>query len=330
MSGFDSLTGYSTYAGCCACGDSLKLLEGVEDESVDLVITSPPFALQRKKPYGNAEQEEYVEWLCRFGRVVFQKLKASGSFVLDIGGAYEKGLPVYSLYQFRVLLALCDGVGFRLAQPFYWHNPGALPAPIEWVNKRKLRAKTSVNTVWWLCKSGDCKADVTKVLTPYSPRMERLIAHPEDFVKEEGTRRPSGHVLGQSSWVKDNGGAIPPNLLQISNTESNGQYLRYCKTMGLRGHPARFPAALPEFFIKFLTNEGDLVVDIFAGSNTTGQAAERLGRRWLSFENIQEYVASSVFRFAGSMKEARDYYTQIKAGKHAQIASNETLTLPLD
>ena len=323
MTDFRFLNGYSTRLGSCVCGDSLTLLGAMENESVDLVVTSPPFALQRKKSYGNEKQDEYVEWLCQFGRLVFQKLKASGSFVVDIGGAYEKGIPIYSLYQFRVLLALCDDVGFRLAQPFYWHNPGALPAPIEWVNKRKLRAKTSVNTVWWLCKGAECKADVTKVLTPYSSRMERLIAHPEEFVKEEGTRRPSGHILGQSSWTRNNGGAIPPNLLQISNTESNGRYLRYCKSMGLKGHPARFPPALPEFFIKFLTGEGDLVLDIFSGSNTTGQAAEKLGRRWLGFEIMQEYVAASVFRFADSFEEAHSYHVQITEGRHAQVSNGQ-------
>ena len=319
------MNGYSTSFGACVCGDALTLLKELDDNSIDLVMTSPPFALQRQKAYGNEKQEEYVDWLCNFGRLIFRKLKDSGSFVLDIGGAYEKGSPTYSLYQFRTLLALCDNIGFRLAQPFYWHNPGALPAPIEWVNKRKLRAKTSVNTVWWLCKDTKCKADITNVLIPYSSRMERLIAHPEEFVKGEGTRRPSGHVLGQASWAKDNGGAIPPNLLQISNTESNGQYLRYCKAIGVKGHPARFPTALPEFFIKFLTDEGDLVLDIFAGSNTTGQAAEKLGRRWLSFDISQEYIATSVLRFVDSPEAAQEYHAQIIEGRHVQLMPTQIL-----
>ena len=316
---FDSQIGYTTAYGDCICGDSHELLNRLEDNSINLVVTSPPFALQRKKEYGNESQERYVDWLCQFGKLVYQKLKDDGSFVVDIGGAYEKGRPTYSLYQFKTLIKLCDEVGFHLAQPFYWHNPSALPAPIEWVNKRKLRAKTSVNTVWWLCKSPFCKADVTNVLAPYSTRMERLISNPEEFVKEEGTVRPSGHVLGKSSWSKNNGGAIPPNLLQISNSESNSQYLRYCKKIGVKGHPARFPSGLPEFFIKFLTQEGDLVVDIFGGSNTTGQVAEKLNRRWLSFDLSQEYVAASVFRFSNSDKEASKNYSRIMNGEHIII-----------
>jgi DNA modification methylase len=311
---FSNTVGYSTNKGMCICGNSLDLLKQLDDNSVNLVVTSPPFALQRKKKYGNETQELYVDWLCEFARIVYQKLKEDGSFVIDIGGAYEKGIPTYSLYQFRVLLKLCDEVGFRLAQPFYWHNPSALPSPIEWVNKRKLRAKTSVNTVWWLCKSPYCKSDIKKVLAPYSSRMKKLIANPEEFVKEEGVVRPSGHILGKSSWSKDNGGAIPSNLLQISNSESNSQYLRMCKSLGIKGHPARFPQGLPEFFIKFLTDENDLVIDIFGGSNTTGQVAEKLNRKWLSFELSQEYVATSVFRFTNDVTTSKDSYNKIMVG----------------
>lgn len=308
------MAGYKTNMGECVCGDSLELLQTIPDESVDLVVTSPPFALQRKKAYGNEEQDAYVEWLCQFGKLVFQKLKQTGSFVIDIGGAYQKGIPAYALYQFKALIRLCDDIGFSLAQPFYWHNPSALPAPIEWVNKRKLRAKTSVNTVWWLCKDPmKCKADITKVLTPYSERMKKLIKNPEGFVAAEGTERPSGHRLGLSSWTHDNGGAIPPNLLQISNTESNSQYLRYVKAIGTKGHPARFPEGLPEFFIKFLTDENDLVIDIFGGSNTTGATAERLGRRWKTFELSKEYVAASYCRFAASADDAKSKYNEILA-----------------
>ena len=318
----DSYVGYTTKLGKFICGDSLNLLSELEDNSVDLVMTSPPFALQRKKEYGNESQNDYVDWLCEFGKLVFAKLKDTGSFVIDIGGAYEKGQPTYSLYQFRTLIKLCDEVGFHLAQPFYWHNPSALPAPIEWVNKRKVRAKTSVNTVWWLCKSPACKSDITKVLTPYSERMEKLFANPDGFVKEEGIIRPSGHVLGKSSWSKNNGGAIPPNLLQISNSESNSQYLRYCKALGIKGHPARFPAPLPEFFIKMLTDENDLVIDIFGGSNTTGFVAEKHNRKWLTFELSQEYVAASVLRFAQSEEIGTECYNRIMNGECVDVSAH--------
>ncbi len=306
------MAGYITNRGQCICGDALHELDRLEDDSINLVITSPPFALQRKKAYGNEEQEKYVDWLCQFGRKVYQKLREDGSFVLDIGGAYEKGEPSYSLYQFRTLIKMVDDVGFKLAQPFYWHNPSALPAPIEWVNKRKLRAKSSVNTVWWFCKNPRaCKANVKNVLVPYSSRMQNLVDHPENYIKGDSVQRPSGHVLTISSWTTNNGGAIPSNLLQIPNSESNSQYLRYCKKNHVKGHPARFPAALPEFFIKFLTDEDDIVIDIFGGSNTTGMVAENNNRNWLTFELNQEYVANSVFRFVNDENIAAQMYTAI-------------------
>lgn len=309
------MSGYMTRLGRCICRDSLEELPRFEDQSINLVITSPPFALQRKKAYGNEDQDNYADWLCQFGELVYQKLREDGSFVIDIGGAYEKGEPSYSLYQFRTLIKMVDEIGFKLAQPFYWHNPSALPAPIEWVNKRKLRAKTSVDTIWWLCKNPKiCKADVRKVLAPYSDRMQNLIQHPDEYIKGNTAERPSGHVLTSFSW-KDNGGAIPSNMLKFSNSESNSRYLRYCKKFGIKAHPARYPKALPEFFIKLLTDEGDLVVDIFSGSNTTGMVAENLQRRWMSFDICQDYVASSSFRFAKSEEDAKMYYDEMMKGQ---------------
>lgn len=285
---------YRTDHGTQVCGDSLDLLALMPDESVDLVMTSPPFALLRAKKYGNADQAAYVEWLTTFGEEVKRVLKPTGSFVLDLGGAYKRGSPTRSLYQFRVLIRFVDDLGFHLAEEFYWYNPAKLPSPIEWVNKRKIRVKDAVNTVWWFSKNEYPKADVTQVLQPYSKRMQKLLENPEAFYDAKG--RPSEHSIS-TSFGNDNGGAIPPNLIQLPNTDSNSSYLRTARRLGRRSHPARFPEGLPEFFIRFLTEPGDLVVDIFSGSNTTGAVAQRLDRRWLAFELSREYAALSILRF---------------------------------
>lgn len=285
---------YRTDHGTQVCGDSLELLAQMPDESVDLVMTSPPFALLRAKKYGNADQAAYVEWLTTFGEEVKRVLKPTGSFVLDLGGAYKRGSPTRSLYQFRVLIRFVDDLGFHLAEEFYWYNPAKLPSPIEWVNKRKIRVKDAVNTVWWFSKNEYPKADVTQVLQPYSKRMQKLLENPEAFYDAKG--RPSEHSIS-TSFGNDNGGAIPPNLIQLPNTDSNSSYLRTARRLGRRSHPARFPEGLPEFFIRFLTEPGDLVVDIFSGSNTTGAVAQRLDRRWLAFELSREYAALSILRF---------------------------------
>lgn len=285
---------YRTTRGQAYVGDSLELLPELSDNTIDLVITSPPFALLRQKTYGNVEETGYVQWIKPFGREVFRVLKESGSFVLDLGGAYRSGIPSRSLYNFRVLLAFCDEIGFHLAEDFYWFNPAKLPSPIEWVNKRKIRAKDSVNTVWWFSKTDSPKADVRKVLAPYSDRMKKLIEDPESFYTPK--KRPSGHDIS-AGFGKDNGGAIPSNLLSIPNTDSNSSYLRLCKELGLERHPARFPPELPAFFIKMLTDEEDVILDIFGGSNTTGFAAEALKRKWLTFEMNRQYLFSSALRF---------------------------------
>lgn len=312
---------YTTSQGAAYCGDSLNLLAELPDNSVNLVITSPPFALLRKKEYGNRDQDEYIDWLTEFGKLVFAKLRDDGSFVLDLGGAYRKGIPARSLYNFRVLIRFCDELGFFLAEDFYWFNPSKLPSPIEWVNKRKLRAKDSVNTVWWFSKTEWPKADVTKVLTEYSDRMKQLLKDPNKFYKP--MKRPSGHDIG-FSFGKRNKGAIPPNLLKIPNSESNGLYLGSCKALGIKGHPARFPAKLPEFFIRFLTEPNDLVVDIFAGSNTVGYVAELERRNWLAFEEKRDYLAASAFRFLPESTtdiEKQDIYERILSGKFVDLDS---------
>jgi DNA modification methylase len=285
---------YSTNRGKAYLGDALDLLTCLPDTSIDLVLTSPPFALQRAKEYGNRVEDEYVAWLLQFTKEIKRVLKETGSFVLDLGGAYQEKRPVRSLYNYRVLVHLCDDQGWNLAEEFFWYNPAKLPSPIEWVNKRKIRAKDAVNTVWWLSKSDFPYADVTKVLTPYSKRMEQLLKNSEKYYTPK--KRPSGHDISEN-FSQDNGGAIPSNLLQISNTESNSQYLQRCKLVGEKGHPARFPQKLPQFFIEFLTKPEDVVLDVFAGSNTTGAAAEALGRNWIAFENEQRYLATSAFRF---------------------------------
>lgn len=307
---------YNTKFGSAFCGDSIDLLKELENDTIDLVITSPPFALLRKKEYGNKEQSEYVDWLATFAYEIQRVLKPTGSFVLDIGGAYKKGIPVRSLYNYRVLIKFCDEVGLYLAEEFFWNNPSKLPSPIEWVNKKKIRVKDSVNTVWWFSKTTQPKADVTKVLNPYSERMKKLLKNPDAYYSPK--KRPSGHDIS-SGFGKDNGGAIPSNLLTFPNSESNSQYIQACKKFGAKAHPARFPSKLPEFFIKFLTDEGDIILDIFAGSNTTGEVAEKLKRKWLSFEIDLNYVKNSRLRFSDEMsiekeveKDIENYYTNVE------------------
>ena len=282
---------YSTDLGNAYCADSLPFMKRMDDGSVDLVLTSPPYALHFKKEYGNVDQRKYVEWFIPFGEQIKRILKPDGSFVLNVGGSWTPGAPVRSLYHYRLLLALCDEVGFHLCQEFFWYNPAKMPAPAEWVNVRRIRVKDSVEYIYWLSATPFPKADNTKVLQAYSKDMQRLIKR---GVKR--TKRPSGHNI-TTKFCNDKGGSIPPNMIQCGNNESNSRYIKMSKETGRKIHPARFPAELPRFFIEFLTDPGDLVVDPFAGSNTTGAVAEKLGRRWIAIEKNREYAEDSELRF---------------------------------
>jgi site-specific DNA-methyltransferase (cytosine-N4-specific) len=282
---------YRTGQGEAYLGDSLHLMKELPDESINLIITSPPFALTRKKEYGNKSADEYVDWFLEFARQFRRILTRDGSLVVDLGGAYLPGTPVRAIYQFELLVRLCKELGFYLAQEFYHYNPSRLPAPAEWVNVRRIRVKDSVNVVWWLSLSEWPKADNRRVLKPYSESMRQLL---ENGYKAK--KRPSGWDISDK-FSKDNAGAIPPNLLSLANTESNSAYLRRCNEAGIRSHPARFPVDFARFFIDFLSDEDDVVLDPFAGSNTTGQAAEMAKRRWLAFEIDETYLQGSMYRF---------------------------------
>ena len=259
---------YSIKNGAAYLGDSLHIIKTIPENSINLIITSPPFALTRKKEYGNESADKYIEWFLPFAYEFKRVLTENGSFVLDLGGAYLPGNTIRSIYQYELLVRLCKEVGFYLAQEFYHYNPSRLPTPAEWVTIRRIRVKDSVNSVWWLSKTPHPKADNRKVLKPYSQSMKKLLKK-----GYKAKLRPSGHDI-YDKFQKDNKGAIPPNLLEIANTESNSAYMRRCKEAGIKPHPARIPRGFAEFFIKFLTDEGDIVLDPFAGSYTSVFVAE--------------------------------------------------------
>ncbi len=303
---------YSTKRGQSYLGDALTLIKEIEDGSVDLICTSPPFALLRQKQYGNVSSREYVNWFMNFAREFKRVLKSEGSLVIEIGGSWNKGQPTRSLYHFELVLQLCrtekeHGAGFHLAQELYWYNPAKLPTPAEWVTVRRIRVKDAVTTIWWLSPSTNPKANNRRVLKPYSESQQELMRN-----GYKAKLRPSEHQISTKFDI-DNGGAIPPNIIKdellpsdigapvnviaASNTSSNDIYLRRCREEGINPHPARFPNALPEFIINLCTEEDDLILDPFAGSNMTGFTAEKLNRRWLAFELNEEYLQGSRFRF---------------------------------
>lgn len=310
--------------------DCLCALNLLDDSSVDLIMTSPPYGLVRKKEYGNETSDDYCDWFSEYANTFYRVLKPTGSFVLNIGGAWNHGSPTRSLYHFELLVKLVRKHGFHLAQEFYWWNPAKLPQPAEWVTIRRIRTKDAVECVWWLSKSKFPKASNRRVLQPYSDSQLNLFENGYNKGK-----RPSGHEMSGNSFSVVNSGAIPPNLLAISNTASNTVYQQHCRTNGLKIHPARYPDPLPEFFIRMLTDPGDVVIDPFAGSCVTGAVAERLGRQWQCIEIDGEYIDGALIRFTtkgqatpNPNRTAKSFYKAHKLG--SSWPEGNTPEYPLD
>lgn len=282
---------FSTRLGTIWNGDSLDLLAKTEAGSVNLIMTSPPFGLLRRKSYGNEDAHDYCEWFKPFAEQFSRVMAEDASLVIDIGGAWKKGIPSRSLYHFELLIMLCEEYGFHLCLEHYWWNTAKLPTPAEWVNVRRVRPKDAVNCIWWLSKTPWPKASNRRVLAPYSTSMIKLLKD-----GYQAKLRPSGHAISKKFGV-DNGGSVPPNLLAVANTESNGRYQDYCRENGFEVHPARFPAQLPEYFIRMTTDPGDFVLDPFGGSCVTGMVAERLNRRWACAEKNANYLNGAIARF---------------------------------
>lgn len=317
---------YETKLGAMYCGDSAKLLRldsiSKLHRKAQLAFTSPPFPLNTKKRYGNLVGEEYIEWFAAFAPLLKKFITPDGSIVVEIGNAWEPKRPVMSTVVLKALLRFLEKGGLRLCQEFIWYNPARLPSPVQWVNVERIRVKDAFTRIWWMSQVDWPKADNRRVLRDYSESMKRLIASG----KYNAGMRPSQHNIGKNSFKANNNGAIPPNvlhgdhapsirhtlngyvvknkpeppigsLLKGTNTHSYDPYLDYCRTQEIQLHPARMPPDLVEFFVRMLTDEGDLVLDPFGGSNTTGATAERLERRWVSIEADWTYATTSITRF---------------------------------
>lgn len=316
---------YQTAFGKAYCGDSLKLLKSGPFEAykgkAQLVFTSPPFPLNTKKSYGNLQGEAYIRWFAKFAPLLREMVTEDGSIVIEIGNAWMPGEPVMSTHVIEAFLRFLKKGKLHLCQEFIWYNPARLPSPIQWVNRERIRVKDAFTRIWWMSPSTRPKADNRRVLREYSASMKRLI----ETGKYNSGPRPSQHHIGAESFKLNNNGAIPPNvggvealpaldgevtpqrfaeyfeeatsLLKAANTLSSDQYRKFCVARDIPVHPARMPSTLVEFFVKFLTDKGDIVLDPFAGSNTTGAVAQSLERHWVSMEAEWQYAAHSIGRF---------------------------------
>lgn len=297
------------------CGDSVQALQGQFGQNlkgkIQLIFTSPPFLLNKKKSYGNRQGEDYKHWFINLASLWTDLLTEDGSIVVEIGNAWEPGRPIQSSLHLESLLGFLNhpAAGLKLCQQFVCYNPCRLPSPAQWVTIHRIRLTDSYTHLWWFSKSDYPKANNARILKDYSPSMKKL----QHKGYSSGAKRASQHMMKENSFVKDNGGSIRhnffetektegmialPNAFRLPNTSSNDYFLRTCRERNIKPHPARMQTALAETFIQFLTEPGDLVFDPFGGSNTTGFAAEKNNRRWISVEAVSDYALQSQIRLS--------------------------------
>lgn len=268
------------------------LADRLDDASVQLLCTSPPYPLNRRKAYANQhEAKTHVAWVLHVVERYLRKMHPEGSIALNVGPTWNPGRPTHSTWMERLVIALEDELQLHLCQTLYWENPAKLPGPAAWTTRKRVRLTDRIERILWFSPTENPYADNRAVLVPYSPSFEAVLR----AGGERAQQRPSGHRLREGAFSRDNGGAIPGTLLRIPNTGSNDAYSRRCREAGVPIHPARFPAALPEFLIRFLTREGDLVVDPLCGSGRTARAADRLRRRWVCGDVARAYLRGAAF-----------------------------------
>jgi len=316
---------HQTSLGQYYCGDSIELLRQYLGESlrskIQLIFTSPPFPLNNKKSYGNPTGEEYQRWFSGLAPLFADLLTPDGSIVIELGNSWVSGRPIQSLLHLEAFLSFVKhpDAGLRLCQQFVCYNPARLPSPAQWVTINRIRVTDSFTHIWWMAKSDFPKADNRKVLRPYSRSMKQLLQRKA----YNNGNRPSEHNISPNGFLRDNGGSIShnffelepmredqesrlPNAFKFPNTASNDFFLCTCRKRGIKPHPARMPEGLAAFFIEFLTDPGDLVLDPFAGSNTTGFVAECLNRRWIAIDIQEEYARQSKIRFEDPILSQRE------------------------
>jgi len=218
---------YTTDLGAAYQGESQHLLGQLPNNSVDLIVTSPPFALQHQKGYGNESLEDYNDWFMEnFAEQVQRVLQPHGSFVVEIGGAFERGKPERSTYQFELLNRLTDPSdegfkdapdSFHLAQDFYWFNPAKLPNPIEWVNVRKFRVTDAVTHIWWLAKEINKDPALTDDLKTKLQLIERVVE--TDLEIETKSNIAKAILRGDAPATEDGDGIYTEQLQTYVNEE---------------------------------------------------------------------------------------------------------------
>ena len=278
------------------CEDVMKRFP---DKSIDLVVTSPPYADQRS--YGKdvkvARADDYVEWFKPMATQIRRVLKDTGSFILNINDKVVNGEQ--SLYVFKLVIYLCEELNFKYVRDYIWYNPAT--APNVYSRGNLGRTKKSHEYCFWFSVSDNWTFNLDPIRKPYGPDMQKYLEGKGKGNRQYNTR-PSTHNFNCEKVWADNGGSDPGTGIELPNTSSNDVFFKMCRDLGIT-HPARFPIKLAEFFIKAGSNEGDIVLDPFSGSGTTCVAADGLNRHWIGIDANKDYCKLSRIRIKTERKE---------------------------
>jgi DNA modification methylase len=286
------VTLFSTNLGKFVWGYAEDIAAEIENQSVHLLFTSPPYPLHRKKEYGNLNGANYLDWLEDLLGIHLEKLAPNGAMLINLGEAYEtRGSPEISTYREELIIRARKNLGLQFFGKYYWHNPCKPPSG-HWVTHAKCKPKNDTEEILWLAKENP-QFFGAEARTPYSKSMLRGLKEGGD----KRGKRPSGHGDSKNGFATDHGGAWPGQMIQLPNADSQGPYFDFCRKNNLPTHPARFPIQLAERMILTHTEKDQLVYDPFGGSGTTGQAAEKLERRWLSGDRELAYGLGALGRF---------------------------------
>ena len=250
------------------CGDALEVLRDVSDDSVDLIVTSPPYAERRKSSYGGVHADVYVEWFLGISEELLRVLKPSGSFVLNIKEHAVKGER--HPYVLELILAL-RRQGWLWTEEYMWHKKNSYPG--KWPN----RFRDSWERLLHFNKNRRFKMNQDEVMVPMGDWTSNRLGNlsETDRVRDE-SKVGSGFGKKIENWVGRDM-AYPTNVLHMATECGN------------RSHSAAFPKSLPTWFIRLFTDPGDVVLDPFVGSGTTGIAAIELGRKAIGIEINHEF-----------------------------------------